>query len=210
MDVGLRAAPLRVVAEARRHERGREVVVVAYVDRLAVQLGASSARGAKGLAPPGVVDDAREAAAGVLDRHAHAPGRKAVEVVRGPVERIDYPAASTRAALAGALLGHERVVGPLTAPAARRSPPRPPLSASETMSVEEDLTATPRAGPPKRSIRRSPASRAARSAQLEVRGQKIARRTTTRTVIAADHDERPQEELKSLPFGTERIEHAGT
>src|SRR5438552_2338485 len=80
------AAP-GVVAEPGGHERGPEVVAVAHPDRLAVQLGARAARGPERLVPRGIVDDAREGALAVLQRHAHAPLGEAVEVVGGPVER---------------------------------------------------------------------------------------------------------------------------
>src|SRR5437764_289471 len=51
----------------------------------------------------------------VLERDADAPRRKAVEVVRGAVERIDHPAAPARAACVRALLAEQAIVRPLAA-----------------------------------------------------------------------------------------------
>ena len=113
----------------------------------AVQGAAAAALGTEGLVTQRVVDHADEAAVGVLERDAHAPGGEAVEVVDRAVERVDDPAPA-------AVPARSEPSSPST-PSSGRSCARrsrmaasEALSASDTRSVATRLLSTSLAGPP--------------------------------------------------------------
>ena len=107
-DPALRRAHPGLVAEARRHQSGGEIVAtVERRERHAVE-GRRLARG-----------DGEQLVAHRVEHHAgaplagdrHRPLRVAEEVVGGAVERVDDPAQARRARAVVALLSHDRVVG---------------------------------------------------------------------------------------------------
>jgi hypothetical protein len=75
-----------------------------------VQEGAAPLRGGEQLVLGRVVDDAVRHGAAVLDADRDAVLRKAVDEIRGAVQRVDDPAEFVRVDGAG-LLGEDRVVG---------------------------------------------------------------------------------------------------
>ena len=100
---------LHAVGKAGADQRSFEGALGADADLLAVELGAVAARGGEELLAHGIVDHRVLQPPAVLDRDRHREGRKAVQEIRGAVERIDDPDVLALAA-AAAFLGEERVV----------------------------------------------------------------------------------------------------
>ena len=109
-ELCLRRSHARLVGEARAYQGGVEALLGAHAAAAAVQGAAAAALGTEGLVTQRVVDHADEAAVGVLERDAHAPGGEAVEVVDRAVERVDHPAPAAVPGPLGALLAEHAVV----------------------------------------------------------------------------------------------------
>ena len=101
-----------MVAESGRHERLREVRLVAHPDRLTVAGGAGAPCGGE-LVAEGRVDEHAGGGRSVdLRSDGDRIAGEAVYEVRGGVDRVDDPANPTGPGQRGLLLAEDPVVGP--------------------------------------------------------------------------------------------------
>ena len=109
-DRTLQRPALRLVREARGDQGAGEGLGTVHGERDAVAPGAATADRGERLARERLMDDADQRALRVLARDRHGERGLGVEEVDGPVERIDDPAQTARAARRRALLAEHRVV----------------------------------------------------------------------------------------------------
>ena len=111
-DGALTLALSRLVGEAGGHQGRREIGLLAHLDRLVVADSAEPADRPVHASGAGVVDNADLRLPVDLDGDGDCIGRVAVDVVGGPVERVDDPAYPARALTQCPLLAEHGVVGP--------------------------------------------------------------------------------------------------
>ena len=180
----------------------------AHLDRLAVERGRPRrARRVNSSSRSGSSTTPTSAALGVLQRDADRPGREAVEVVGGAVERVHHPAPpARRRRCVRALLGQQAVVGALGQAGCPRSRASASRSASETMSVRVDLRSTPLRGPAEalqqqRAGARAPRARRARGRRPRLRAPGPPARRPRSPPTTTGH---PEQEPEGLLLGAKR------
>ena len=186
--VGLHRAALGLVGEAGGHQRLLRAARAAGALARRASLARSRRRprrARRGRSRRGSASAPRPGPpVGVLERHAHRPGREAVEEVDRAVERVDDPAPAAGGLRARALLGHQAVVGPLGRRAARGSCARPRGRRPRPGRWPTTSRPPPRAAARSRTAApRRPRARAL--GQLEVRVHRARSRKTIPTTTAA-------------------------